>query len=276
MCERTMAEGARGRPVPMAGGAACGGEVVTPTSKPPQTHHGGRLNEKTRFSLEGRKLSEETSTRTPCKSEAMAGLRRRSWSRRGMASRESQCRTAEGGEPRTERDRRADAPMRPCELQGGTEPEDTGRVWRVRGVVHGTQATKQENARPRANAKLPMNCCDRRSTGPPKKTAPAMEREVELKALTMQEPTGVPTLLPPLQRTVCSLVTSSSHSLRFAALTSSRESGRFDAPFSHDEFVAALSRCHESSPGTGGLPYSTFKVSFPGGVSSFGRPTSQA
>ena len=52
-------------------------------------------------------------------------------------------------------------------------------------------------------------------------------------------------------------------SLRFAALTSSHESGRFDAPFSHNELVAALSRCHESSPGADGLPYSAFKVSFP-------------
>ena len=52
-------------------------------------------------------------------------------------------------------------------------------------------------------------------------------------------------------------------SLRFAALTSSLESGRFDAPFSYNELVAALSRCHESAPGADGLPYSAFKVSFP-------------
>ena len=52
-------------------------------------------------------------------------------------------------------------------------------------------------------------------------------------------------------------------SLRFAALTSSHESGRFDAPFSYNELVAALSKCHESSPGADGLPYSAFKVSFP-------------
>ena len=51
-------------------------------------------------------------------------------------------------------------------------------------------------------------------------------------------------------------------SLRFAALTSSGESGRFDAPFSYNELVAALSRCHESS-GADGLPYSAFKVTLP-------------
>ena len=41
MCERTvriMAEEASGRPKLVAGGAACGGEVVTPTSKPPKTN----------------------------------------------------------------------------------------------------------------------------------------------------------------------------------------------------------------------------------------------
>ena len=98
----------------------------------------------------------------------------------------------------------------------------------------------------------------------------------------MQEPTGVPTLLPLPQRTVCSLMTSSSHSLRFAALTSSYQSGSFDAPFSYNELVAALSRCHESSPGADGLPYSTFKVSFPwwrhlllsSSTSSCGSPSS--
>ena len=37
-------------------------------------------------------------------------------------------------------------------------------------------------------------------------------RGVRSSALTMQVPTGMPTLLPPLQRTVCSLMTSSSHS----------------------------------------------------------------
>ena len=45
MYERTIhiiAERARGRPKTMAGGAACGGEVMTPTSKPPQTYRGGR------------------------------------------------------------------------------------------------------------------------------------------------------------------------------------------------------------------------------------------
>ena len=54
-------------------------------------------------------------------------------------------------------------------------------------MVHGTQATKQRECTSEgkaeciANAKLPVNCCDRRSTGPPKKmAAPATEREVEL------------------------------------------------------------------------------------------------
>ena len=37
-----IAERARGRPKPMAGGAPCGGEVMTPTGKPPQTHRGRR------------------------------------------------------------------------------------------------------------------------------------------------------------------------------------------------------------------------------------------
>ena len=52
-------------------------------------------------------------------------------------------------------------------------------------------------------------------------------------------------------------------SLRFASLTSLHESGRFDAPFSYNELVAALSKCHESAPGADCLPYSLFKVSFP-------------
>ena len=51
-------------------------------------------------------------------------------------------------------------------------------------------------------------------------------------------------------------------SLRFASLTSLHESGRFDAPFSYNELVAALSKCHESAPGADCLPYSLFKVSF--------------
>ena len=54
-----------------------------------------------------------------------------------------------------------------------------------------------------------------------------------------------------------------SHSLRFASLTSLHESGRFDAPFSYNEFVVALSKCHESAPGADCLPHSLFKVSFP-------------
>ena len=41
------------------------------------------------------------------------------------------------------------------------------------------------------------------------------------------------------------------------------ESGRFDAPFSYNEIVAALSKCPESAPGADCLPYLLFKVSFP-------------
>ena len=52
-------------------------------------------------------------------------------------------------------------------------------------------------------------------------------------------------------------------SLRFASLTSLHESGKFDAPFSYNELVAALSQCHESAPSADCLPYSLFKVSFP-------------
>ena len=51
-------------------------------------------------------------------------------------------------------------------------------------------------------------------------------------------------------------------SLRFASLTSLHESVRFDAPFSFNELVAALSKWHESGLGADCLPYSLFKVSF--------------
>ena len=54
-----IAKKARGRPKPTAGGAACGRE------------EGGRLKERTGFSL-ARNWSEETSTHTPCWSEATA------------------------------------------------------------------------------------------------------------------------------------------------------------------------------------------------------------
>ena len=74
----------------------------------------------------------------------------------------------------------------------------------------------------------------------------------------MQKPTSVPTLLPPLRRTVCSPMTSSNYS---EALTSSRESGKFDVPLSHNELIAALSMSDEFAPGSDGLPYSAFKVS---------------
>ena len=52
-------------------------------------------------------------------------------------------------------------------------------------------------------------------------------------------------------------------SRRFATLSCLQDHGRFDAPFSYNEFVAALSKCHESAPGADGLPYSVFKVHFP-------------
>ena len=52
-------------------------------------------------------------------------------------------------------------------------------------------------------------------------------------------------------------------SLRFASLTSLHESGRFGAPFSYNELVAAVSKCHESAAGADCLPHSLFKVSFP-------------
>ena len=52
-------------------------------------------------------------------------------------------------------------------------------------------------------------------------------------------------------------------SLRFASLASLHESGRFAAPFSHNELVAAISKCHESAPGADCLPHSLSKVSLP-------------
>ena len=52
-------------------------------------------------------------------------------------------------------------------------------------------------------------------------------------------------------------------SRRFATLSCLQDHGRFDAPFSYNELVAALSKCHESAPGADGLPYSVFKVHFP-------------
>ena len=81
--------------------------------------------------------------------------------------------------------------------------------------------------------------------------------------LMMQEPTGVPTLLPPLQRTACSLMTSSSHSLSVSRHSRLHMSRADLTHLSLTELVAALSKCHESAPGADGLPYSAFKVSFP-------------
>ena len=52
-------------------------------------------------------------------------------------------------------------------------------------------------------------------------------------------------------------------SRRFTTLFCLQDHGRFDAPFSYTELVAALSKCHESAPGAVGLPYSVFKVHFP-------------
>ena len=45
-------------------------------------------------------------------------------------------------------------------------------------------------------------------------------------------------------------------SVRFASLSSLHESGRFDAPFSYNELVAALSKCHESASGAASLTHS--------------------
>ena len=65
---RVMAEGASRRALPVTRGTACGRVVMAPAGKTPKTK--GRLY--TGFSLTGRKLSEETSTRTPCRSDTMA------------------------------------------------------------------------------------------------------------------------------------------------------------------------------------------------------------
>ena len=55
---------------------------------------------------------------------------------------------------------------------------------------------------------------------------------------------------PPELGTLCFLMTSSTHSL----------SASLDAPFSCNELVAALSKCHESAPDADCLPHSLFKV----------------
>ena len=52
-------------------------------------------------------------------------------------------------------------------------------------------------------------------------------------------------------------------SRRFAALTGHRDTGRFDAPFSYNELVAALSKCHDSASDTDDLSYSIFRVHIP-------------
>ena len=67
---RVMAEGASRRALPVTRGTAYGRVVMAPAGKTPKTK--GRLKECTGFSLTGRKLSEETSTRTPCISDTMA------------------------------------------------------------------------------------------------------------------------------------------------------------------------------------------------------------
>ena len=66
---RVMAEGANARVLPVTRGTACGGVVMAPAGKTPKTK--GR-KEYTGFSLTRRKLSEETSTRTPCRSDTKA------------------------------------------------------------------------------------------------------------------------------------------------------------------------------------------------------------
>ena len=176
-------------------GAACGGEVVTPTRKRPQTHRGGREVEV----LPGREevVRRDSGTHAMqaeshgCKPEAQVAVqagngfareptsacRKRRAQRNANVARMWDWKGTKSGR----------APVRPCALHGGTESEDTGRVWRARGrVVHGTQATKQRECTSEgkaeciADTQLPVNCCDRKSTGPPKKmTAPATG-EVEL------------------------------------------------------------------------------------------------
>ena len=66
-----MTEGAGGGTLPMTRGTACG-RVAPAGMTQRRKAEGGRLKEYTGFSLPGRKLSEETSTRTPCKSDTMA------------------------------------------------------------------------------------------------------------------------------------------------------------------------------------------------------------
>ena len=68
---RVMAEGASGRALPVTRGTACGGVVMAPAGKTPKMK-GGRRQEYTGLSLTGKKLSEEMSTKTPCRSDTMA------------------------------------------------------------------------------------------------------------------------------------------------------------------------------------------------------------
>ena len=70
---RFVAKGAGGGALQVTRGMACGGVVMTQRRRPQRRKAvGGRLEEYTGFSLIGRKLSLETSTRTSCRSEAMA------------------------------------------------------------------------------------------------------------------------------------------------------------------------------------------------------------
>ena len=70
---RDMAEGASGRALKVTRGTACGGVVMAPAGKTPKTKGRRRQVEGVHgFSLTERKLSEETSTRTTCRSDTMA------------------------------------------------------------------------------------------------------------------------------------------------------------------------------------------------------------
>ena len=69
--------------------------------------------------------------------------------------------------------------------------------------------------------------------------------------------------LPPAGDTLFSDDFFHSLSLCFASLTSLHESGRFDAPFSCNELVAALSKCHESALALQSLSHGGVILCFP-------------
>ena len=66
---RVMAEGASGRALQVTRWTASWPQRARPQRRKAEV---GRLKEYTGFSLTGRKLSEETSTRTPCRSDTVA------------------------------------------------------------------------------------------------------------------------------------------------------------------------------------------------------------